>query len=114
MTPDDALTPVEIRAPRGARVLEIDWADGHTSVHPHRWLRGFCPCASCQGHHGPIRYREAGEPLLLDLSEVGNYALQLHWADGHDTGIYSFDFLRRLCACPRCAPEGLAGRTFLR
>jgi len=114
LTDDDALTPTEIRAPEGALQMEIDWADGHTSLHPHRLLRGFCPCAGCQGHHGPIRFREAGAPRILGLEEVGNYALQITWDDGHATGIYSFDFLRRLCACSRCASDGLEGRTFLR
>jgi len=53
---DDAPEPVELRAPRGARRLEIDWADGETSAYRHAILRGFCPCAHCQGHHGPVRW----------------------------------------------------------
>jgi DUF971 family protein len=48
------------------------------------------------------------QTTLVDLHEVGRYAIQPVWQDGHDTGIYSFDLLRRLCACPECAagPEG--------
>jgi DUF971 family protein len=82
--------------------MEIDWADGHRSVLPHAILRGFCPCASCQGHQGPIRFQEGGDLELVDLEEVGNYALRLVWGDGHDTGLYSFRYLRELCACPEC------------
>ncbi|MBP6831295.1 MAG: DUF971 domain-containing protein, partial [Deltaproteobacteria bacterium] len=45
-----------VRAPRGAAVLEIDWADGHTSVLPNDFVRGYCPCAGCQGHTGEINF----------------------------------------------------------
>jgi DUF971 family protein len=117
MTADDTTTPVEVRAPRGARSLEIDWADGHTGIYPHRVLRGFCPCAHCQGHEGPIRYvpPPSEEVLALDdLQEVGQYAVRLSWADGHDTGIYSFHFLRALCCCRRCAPPAPEARSFPR
>jgi DUF971 family protein len=99
---DDRNTPVELRAPREARQMEIDWADGHTGLYPHEVLRGFCPCAHCQGHEGPIRYVPGGNLELQDIQEVGNYALQLAWADGHGTGIYTFRFLRALCSCSEC------------
>lgn len=94
-----SIEPVELRAPRGATALEITWADGAVTRHPHVLLRGFCPCAHCQGHQGPIGWAaEApdGDQALLDLEEVGNYALRLVFADGHSTGIYSFRFLREL------------------
>lgn len=94
-------TPVELRAPEGARLMEIDWSDGTTTSHPHLLLRGFCPCAHCQGHHGPLVWVEGAEHASLELAsieEVGNYAIQLAWGDGHATGIYSFRFLRELGA----------------
>jgi hypothetical protein len=78
----EALEPTELRAPRGARVMEIDWADGHRSVYPHDLLRGFCPCAQCQGHNGPIRYVEGGDLELTDIQPVGNYALRRHSTRG--------------------------------
>lgn len=112
---DERNVPVEVRAPRGARVMEIEFADGHRGVYPHERLRGYCPCAQCQGHEGPIRFVETGGDLeLSDIGEVGNYALRLTWGDGHSTGIYSFVFLRRLCACPECAPQSPEGVTFSR
>jgi DUF971 family protein len=93
-----ATNPLEVRAPRGANVMEIDFEDGHRGVYPHDILRGFCPCAMCQGHQGPIRYVPGGSTELMDLGEVGDYALRLTWADGHSTGIYTFRFLRDLCS----------------
>jgi len=108
------VSPVEVRAPRGARVMEITWSDGHVGVLPHDVLRGFCPCAHCQGHQGPIRFVEGGDLELAVLEEVGSYALRLEWGDGHGTGIYSFSYLRALCSCPACAPDGRKGQSFSR
>ncbi|MEM7135521.1 MAG: DUF971 domain-containing protein [Myxococcota bacterium] len=110
----DAPTPVELRAPEGARVMEIEWADGHTSSYPHEILRGFCPCAHCQGHDGPIRFVEGGDLVLRDIQQVGNYAVRLVWGDGHQTGIYSFRFLRALCACSSCSDGNPRERSFSR
>lgn len=107
-------TPVEIRAPRGGDTLEIDWQDGHRGVYPHEVLRGFCPCAVCQGHQGPIRFHAGGSLVLEDIEEIGNYALRLVWKDGHGTGLYSFKFLRELCACATCSPSPLEERSFAR
>jgi DUF971 family protein len=87
-------------------MMEIDWADGHRGLYPHEVLRGFCPCAHCQGHDGPIRFQPGGNLELREIEEVGNYALRLTWADGHATGIYSFRYLRELCGCRSCQPEG--------
>ena len=100
---------IAIRSPRGAQVTEIDWADGHKSVYPHTILRGYCPCAGCQGHSGTISFQERqGSALEIDdLSPVGNYALQITWFDGHGSGIYSFSYLRSLCQCGECSgPHG--------
>lgn len=91
--------PLELRAPTGAMVLEIDWDDGVKSRFDHRLLRGFCPCAHCQGHQGPIKWSGDFEGLavqIADIEEIGNYAVRLSWADGHSTGLYSFSFLSLL------------------
>ena len=104
LTQDSRTTPLELRAPHGARVLEIDFADGHRGVYPHEVLRGYCPCAVCQGHQGPVRFVPGGNLELTDVGEVGDYALRLTWADGHATGIYTFKFLRELCSCETCLP----------
>ena len=111
---EDRNTPVEVRAPRGASTMQIEFADGHLAVYPHELLRGYCPCAQCQGHSGPIRFVTARNLELSEIAEVGNYALRLTWGDGHSSGIYSFDFLRRLCACTECARGEPTQRTFSR
>jgi DUF971 family protein len=95
--PDDArVRPLGVKAPHGSRVLEIRWGDGAVSQIPHEVLRGYCPCAGCQGHSGSIRYLEGANLELTGIEQVGNYALQLSWGDAHATGIYSFRYLRRL------------------
>jgi len=102
--------PRAVRAPHGALAMEIDWADGATTRLEHWILRGFCPCAVCQGHEGPIQYvdqheRGAAALELRDVRRVGNYALALGWGDGHDTGIYAFRYLRRLASLADRARE---------
>jgi DUF971 family protein len=98
MALDPQLQPTQVKAPHGARVLEIAWADGHRCVYPHEILRGFCPCAGCQGHSGTISFVPGGNLELTHIEQVGNYALGLTWGDGHNSGIYSFRFFRALCA----------------
>ena len=96
-TPDPkSMTPTMVRAPVGATVLEIDWADGHTSVLPNGFMRGYCPCAGCQGHSGEIKFIPGQNSEIASIEEVGAYALQFTWGDGHGSGIYTFRFLRRL------------------
>jgi DUF971 family protein len=92
----DREKPTHVRAPHGARALDITWGDAKQIAYPHEILRGFCPCASCQGHSGSIRFIPNQNLELRELEQVGNYALGLTWADGHSTGIYSFRFLRAL------------------
>lgn len=98
---------VAVRSPRGAAVTEIDWADGHKGVYPHALLRGYCPCATCQGHGGDIKFIEASgiQLELEDIATVGNYALRFEWFDGHASGLYSFHYLRKLCQCDACKPS---------
>jgi DUF971 family protein len=92
----------------------VAFEDGHEGIYPHEVLRGFCPCAECQGHSGGVRYREGGDLDLEGIDEVGNYALRLTWGDGHSTGIYSFRFLRALCACGQCCEGDPTARSFAR
>jgi DUF971 family protein len=110
MSQSDKTTPIELRAPRGGNVMEIDFADGHRGIYPHERLRGFCPCAICQGHQGPIRFVSGGNLDLTELEEVGDYALRLRWGDGHSTGLYTFEFLRALCGCADCGAHSQFSR----
>ncbi len=101
-------SPLAVRAPIGGDTVEIDWADGHLGVLPNALLRAYCPCAGCQGHSGEIRYLPGGNSVIDGLEEVGSYALQITWGDGHASGIFTFRYLRRLCACASCAASSLA------
>lgn len=90
---------------------DISWNDGHQSSYPSWYLREKCPCATCVEEFTGLRRVEHGSiPSTLErtsISPVGNYALHFGWSDGHSTGIYTFDFLRKICPCPQCLPEGL-------
>lgn len=96
MPVDNRHVPTKITAPHGAREFEVSWQDAVTSRIPHRVLRGYCPCAQCQGHHGTTRFVEGGNHELREISRVGSYALGLTWGDGHSGGIYTFTYLRKL------------------
>ena len=98
--------PIEIRVVDAARTLAIAWVDGHESLYPFWYLRGLCPCAVCQGHGGDVAFvgeAQGPGPELDAVHEVGHYAMNLTWKDGHKTGIYSLDTLRTLCPCAVCA-----------
>ena len=91
------------RLPESGR-LRLTWSDGHAAEIDYSYLRGYCPCAGCQGHGaGPVRFKLPPAPVEpLDIRPVGNYAVSIQWSDAHDTGIYRFDFLREICPCPAC------------
>lgn len=85
--------------------LAIAWSDGAESYLPVELLRRACPCASCGGE--PDVLGRVVRPDVSYTSEsfrlrgwalVGSYALRCHWADGHNTGIYPYQYLRRLAA----------------
>jgi DUF971 family protein len=99
--------PTEVNLKESAQTLQVTWDDGHVSVYPLAYLRGWCPCAVCQGHfQHELKYIEGKDARLTDVAPVGNYAMKLVWGDGHDTGIYSFDYLRKMCPSPRMDPDG--------
>jgi DUF971 family protein len=98
------VTPIEEE-----RLLRVLWDDDHLSDYPFAYLRGWCPCAVCQGHGGERRFIHVENPQLVSISLVGNYALNPTWSDGHQTGIYTFEYLRDLCACSECQNENTKG-----
>jgi DUF971 family protein len=91
------------------RAIDIKWLDGHQSSFDFEFLRWSCPCAICRGEGaspGVLATTERLTPeqtALTDVGPVGNYAMSIAWQDGHTTGIYSWDYLRRICPCPECA-----------
>ncbi len=86
--------------------LALKWPDGTESYLRLEALRRACPCAGCRGepdvlghlHRGPPPVLIAASFRLRHLGRVGHYALQPVWEDGHDAGIYPFDYLRHLAA----------------
>lgn len=94
--------------------LNIVWEDGHESGYPLTYLRDSCPCASCAGE--TILFRTYAPPPpdlstpgrydLVNIQLVGAYAAQLYWADGHNTGIYTWEKLLAMCPCPGHSPAG--------
>lgn len=86
--------------------LAIKWDDGAEDFIPLTTLRRSCPCAGCKGEMDILGnvYKNPDRPLapnafdLVRMTQVGGYALQPVWADGHDSGIYSFEYLRRVAA----------------
>ena len=115
--PRIAVTPEKVRVLiTEGKGLEIDWADGHRSAWSFAWLRNACPCATCNDERGQ-QGRKLGQPKpkpaeLLPMftpparpasaQGVGRYALQFNWQDGHSSGIYSWEYLRRQCQCQEC------------
>ena len=105
------MAPQDVALSNRQRTLTITWEDGTVSVLPIHYLRGWCPCAACQGHTPTIRFRETDPELTIDgMYEAGAYALHLRFSDGHDSGIYSWEWLRRLS--PDVPPEGLKQGAF--
>ncbi len=107
-TPANAHTPAKIDQ-RDAQTLVIEWADGGQSLIDVRSLRLACGCARCVDEW-------SGKPLLApdsvpedvapqSIQSVGRYAIQIQWSDGHDTGIYPFERLRKLADSGLLAPQ---------
>lgn len=86
--------------------LAIKWEDGTEEFIPLEKLRRACPCAGCKGevdimgnlHKNPDLPLTEKSFQMSGFVRVGGYAIQPVWADGHNTGIYSFDYLRRVAA----------------
>ena len=84
--------------------LAIKWDDGGESFVPLERLRRRCPCAGCRGeadilgnvYKNPPQVLTPAAFQLVRFSYVGGYAIQPVWADGHATGLYSFDYLKRV------------------
>ena len=80
--------------------VQIAWSDGRTCTYPYRYLRLQCACAACvEEMTGRPILNVASVPddvIVVEWIQVGRYALQFLWSDGHQTGIYPFEMLLRL------------------
>ena len=100
--------PRGIKLSKAYGLLRIDWEGGHSCELPLSGLRDACPCALCSG--GARREGDVAPPedvknqrpgdqrkQVEHIHQVGNYALKIIWRDGHASGIYSWEMLRKLC-----------------
>jgi DUF971 family protein len=85
--------------------LQIEWSDGSVRQYDFQELRDLCPCASCREQHLkppdssllPILSEAEMKPLKIEaMNPVGNYAYNICFSDGHDTGIYQITLLCEL------------------
>lgn len=108
----DAVRPAKVRVDKtGGTGVAIEWKDGHQSHWSFRWLRDACPCATCveaRSADGRAPGSPKQKPATLlpmyqapirpdDVEPVGKYALRFKWNDGHETGLFSWDYLRNVC-----------------
>lgn len=109
--PVNAVTPAKVRVLKTEGTgVEIDWRDGHQSRWTFAWLREACPCATCHeardadGRKPGIPKAQPATLLPMfkaamrptEVNAVGKYAIRFKWNDGHESGIYSWEYLRRL------------------
>jgi len=91
-------TPQSITVHGQTRVLEVGFSDGSSFRIPFELMRVYSPSAEVQGHGPGQEVLQTGkrDVTLEALEPVGNYAVQPRFSDGHDTGIFSWDYLRQL------------------
>ena len=102
--------------------MDIEWKDGHVSSYTFDYLRDACPCALCEEERTKTG-RKPGQPAEpkpgelpifkarikpLSAEGVGKYAIRFKWNDGHETGIYSWQWLGEICPCPECQAKAKA------
>jgi DUF971 family protein len=99
--------PVEMTIDSPNGVMRITWNDGRRCEIGLDALRKACPCATCNEERAkpPDPFRiftpaQLGTAKVAGAEQVGLYAIRISWRDGHDTGIYSWEFLREMCPAP--------------
>ena len=107
----DAIRPARVKVDlTGGTGMKIEWRDGHASEWTFAWLRLACPCATCHeerekdgraagvGKAKPAAllpmYEAPARPV--EVTPVGKYAIRFKWTDGHEAGLYSWDYLRNV------------------
>ena len=101
------MIPKDIHSEAGSLIIE--WSDGHRGVYPFVDLRLACMCANCVDEHTRKQLVKPND-ITPDIKPakaqyVGRYALNIEWSTGHDTGIYPFDYLRKICFCEKCRTD---------
>ena len=92
------MNPTGIVYHKSSKTLELSYAEGEPSVLPAELLRVYSPSAEVRGHSDAERVLQTGKKHVgvTAIESVGNYAIRIVFDDGHDTGIYSWAFLRDL------------------
>lgn len=87
--------PTDIRLHQGSRLLEISFNDGNSAMLSCEFLRVYSPSAEVRGHGPGQEVLQTGKENvnITGIEPVGNYAIKLIFSDGHDTGLYSWDYL---------------------
>jgi DUF971 family protein len=91
--------PNDIKLRRGTRVVELSYPDGRRYELSWEFLRVHSPSAEVRGHHPSEAVLQTGKQkvAVTDIRPVGHYALQLVFDDGHDSGLYTWEYLETLC-----------------
>lgn len=94
------MIPTNVVVHQQSKVLELGYENGNTYRLPFEFLRVLSPSAEVQGHGPGQETLQTGkrDVLIANLEPVGHYALKPSFSDGHDSGLYSWDFLQYLCA----------------
>jgi len=94
----DTPTPTDITVRQQSRVLEVSFADGATYRIPFELMRVYSPSAEVQGHGPGQEVLQTGkrDVTITGLAPIGNYGIQPTFSDGHDSGIFSWDYLHFL------------------
>ncbi len=107
------MKPKSIKVKKNENIVLVVWEDGHNSIYPFSLLRAGCPCASCRGGHENMspepdpkifkaEYLPSSANELVNLELVGSYAMTISWKDGHNFGIFTWQYLRAMCPCSTC------------
>ena len=90
------LIPTRIKLNKSSKTLELGYADGQQFALPAEFLRVYSPSAEVQGHGNPVLQYGKINVALTDVQPAGNYALKLTFDDGHDSGIFTWNYLHEL------------------
>ena len=90
------LIPTRIKLNKGSKTLELGYADGQQFALPAEFLRVYSPSAEVQGHGNPVLQAGKINVALTEVQPAGNYALKLTFDAGHDSGIFTWDYLYQL------------------
>ena len=97
------MNPVKIKV-KDKTNLYVQWDDNSESTISMKYLRNECPCASCKGETILLKTYRPPKPAVItpdmykikNIDTVGEYAIKITWQDGHDTGIYTWEYLKEL------------------